>query len=192
MSHNWETLCEEIRKNPIPHRTIITRMPTDRDESSSIMRGVCDGIYPIREEFQMKKRNPTIVSVTARRTDPREADARNIVMWLKTVPTGAVHDSLMLNLTLANDWDCVKKLQHLANHNLDITIPVVTTDFLRVSSDKVKGNYSVTYMEYFPPDGPEPDHYSALCTQDFAHVVDVFRALQIRIESGQPSHPAKV
>lgn len=192
MNYDWETLREELRKNPIKNRTITVSMPTDRDESSSIMRGVCDGVYPIRQEFQMKKRNPTIVSVSARRTDPREADARNIVMWLKTIPSSALHDSLMVNLTLANDWDCVKKLEHMAEHNLDITIPVVTTDFLRVSFVKERAMYSVTYMEYFPPEGPEPDHYSALCTQEFKHVVDAFRALQIRIESGEPSRPAKV
>ena len=191
MVSDWDRLREELLRNPIS-RTMVARMPTDRDESSSIMKGVCDGIYPIREEFKMKQRNPTIVSVSVRRTDPREAAARNIVMWLKTIPTGAVHNSLLFNLTLANDWDCVKKLQHLAEHNLDITIPVVTTDFLRVGFEKGWGAYFVTYMEYFPAEGPEPDHYSALCTQNFPHVVDVFRALQIRIESGQPSRPAKV
>lgn len=44
----WDNLCKEISETPLKHSTMVAHMPRDRDESSGIMRGTCDGIYPIR------------------------------------------------------------------------------------------------------------------------------------------------
>lgn len=140
----------------------------------------------------MKKHNPTIVSVSTRKVDPREAEARNLIMWAKTLPAKAMHQSLAYTLTLANDArDAVQRLISLADINFDVTVPGEGVfDFLRVSSQE--GQFCVTYMEYFPEEGDEGEHYSSMCRQYYPHVVDAFRCFQKRIESDRPSQSVRV
>lgn len=45
----WENLRKELGENPIKHTTVTATMPRDCDGSSSVMRGHCAGIYPIRQ-----------------------------------------------------------------------------------------------------------------------------------------------
>lgn len=66
----------------------------------------------------------------------------------------------------------------------------VTKDFLRVRSSD--GQYGVTYMEHFPKIENDEEHYSSMCLQIYAHVVDAFRCFQLRIESEQPFKSVRV
>lgn len=45
----WENLRKALVDNPIKHTTVVAYIPRDCDGSSSVMRGHCDGIYPIRQ-----------------------------------------------------------------------------------------------------------------------------------------------
>lgn len=140
----------------------------------------------------MKKRNPTIVSVTATKVDPRESDARNQIMWLKTIPINAVHNQTAFLKILGEDHRrAVDRLKTLADMTLCVTVPGETKDFLRVRSHE--DGVAVTYMEHFPKiEADEEEHYSSMCTQDYKHVVDAYRCFQMRIESDRPSQSVRV
>lgn len=139
----------------------------------------------------MKKRNPTIVSVTTTKVDPRESDARNMLMWLKSVPITAIHNpTAYLKIVGEDHRRAVDRLITLADMDFSVTVPGVTKDFLRVRSDE--GQFGVTYMEHFPKIENDEEHYSSMCLQIYAHVVDAFRCFQLRIESEQPFKPVRV
>lgn len=149
---------------------------------------------------KMKQTRSPIVSIEVRKVDPRESEARNMIMWLKTLPIKAVHDQLTYRLVLGPMGDnrqAVGRLKQLCLHTLDVTVPGGTLDFMRVTYDAGTNRYQTLYLEYIYPSfdeagNPEGDCYSALCTQEFEHVVDAFKCFQFRIESEFPFKPAKV
>ena len=146
----------------------------------------------------MKTKNPTIVSVSVNRVDPREFEARNIVTWLNTLPIKAVHDQLTFRLNLGAHGDtkqAITKLKSLAAYHFDVTVPGGGLDFMRVYN--ADGFYFVTYAEYIHPfenalGEPDGDHYNSLINQRYEHVVDAFKSFQFRIESETPFKPAEV
>ena len=145
----------------------------------------------------MKHKNSTIVSVSVTRTDPREAEARNLVMWLKTVPSGAINPCLATTFALhLGEMRAVDRLKSLVVKDLDIVAPGVAPDFLRVKMiDGTDGvpMYVVGYMEYVPANQTiAEDHFSSMCTQHYTHIVDAFKCLQKRIESPQPFKSVRV
>lgn len=49
----WRKLRDELLENPIPSVRVVACMGI-HDESSSIMRGQCEGVYPIRQGIHVK------------------------------------------------------------------------------------------------------------------------------------------
>ena len=141
---------------------------------------------------KVKNTRSAVVSVSCRKIDSREREARELVEWLKTIPSKNLCDPLIAHLTLNNDWDAVQKLVHLADNNFDIRKFDFDLDFLRVFSDKGQKQFSGTYMEYFPATDGDYEHYSPLCTQNYTHVVDAFKSIKARFESILPEDPAQV
>lgn len=139
----------------------------------------------------MKKRNPTIISVTATKVDPRESDARNMIMWLKSVPITAIHNpTAYLKIVGEDHRRAVDRLATLAVMDFSVTVPGAAKDFLRVRSNS--SQYGVSYMEHFPEIENDEEHYSSMCLQVYPHVVDAFRCFQMRIESERPSQSVRV
>lgn len=142
----------------------------------------------------VKAKNPrsAVVSVSCRKIDSREREARELVEWLKTIPSKNFCNPLITQLTLNNEWDAVQKLVHLADNNFDIRKFESSLDFLRVFSDKGMKQFSGTYMEYFPETDTDHEHYSPLSTQNYAHVVDAFKSIKMRFEATLPEFPVTV
>lgn len=145
------------------------------------------------------KRNATrspIVSIEIKRVDPRESEARNLVMWLKTIPSAAIHNPMSHVINLHNtNMRAVDCLLALAEPDFDVTVPGNTLDFLRVRSfPDVQGHptYTVRYMEFMDSTDELDEHYSSMCLQVYTHVVDAFRCFQMRIESEHPYTSVKV
>lgn len=139
----------------------------------------------------MKKRNPTIVSVTATKVDPRESQARNMIMWLKTVPTTAIHTLDVIQKILKDDGHrAVSRLVQLAEKDFIVTVPGVTKDLLRVR--EADGDFFVGYLEHHPATEENEEHFCSVCVQAYSNVVDAFRCFQLRLESGQPAKSVRV
>lgn len=141
---------------------------------------------------KVKNTRSAVVSVSYRKIDSREREARELVEWLKTIPSKNLVSPLIVQLTLNNDWDAAQKLVHLADNCFDIRKFDFDLDFLRVFSDKGQRQFSCTYMEYFPETDGDYEHYSPLGTQNYGHVVDAFKSIKVRLESIRPEDPARV
>lgn len=204
---DWDKLAEEIKKHRPVHTHMVAVMPLHppvRQFSS-----LCEGIESIRDYYtsnslnnpkakyyqgaNMKKHNPTIVSVSYRKVDAREAEARELIEWAKSLPTKNLSNPLLYTLVLGqDDRPAVERLVVLADTYLDIWVPGAPLDFLRVFSDKGTKRFSVCYMEYFAGDHAEDEHYSPSCTQHYDHIVDALQCLKLRLDSTHPYKPAKV
>lgn len=144
----------------------------------------------------MKRTNPTIVSVEIKRVDPREAEARNLVMWLKTVPSSAIDPCLATTLALhLGEMRAVDRLKSLLVKDLNVVAPNRAPDFLRVKTIECPAGtplYTVGYMEYFAEADDQEEHFSSMCTQHYAHVVDAFKCFQMRLESEHPYKSVRI
>lgn len=192
MSIEWEALKKVLDSLPPISRSVLAVMPRDCDVPSSIIRSTCDGIYPIRQGIHMKKQKPTIVKVSSRKIDAREPEARELVEWLKTIPTSNFHDPLVPTIVLHRPGiDAVERLTLIAWEHLDHKVGS-DFDFLRLFGDRGMKCFGVVYMEYFAQSEDDDEHYSSLATQDFPHVVDAVKAFKLRLESDKPFQPARV
>lgn len=182
----WKALAKSIAERPPTNRTVTARMPRDCDVVSSIMRSTTDGIYPIRQGTHMKKSNPTIVAVTSRKIDRREPEARELIAFLKTLPSSQIHNSLAPVLTLGMDQHlCVERLTVLALGEFDVKVGN-DFNFMRVSVYPTEKKFFCTYMEYFAKTDAYEEHYEPFMTEKFDHVVDAFVAFKKRFTSGNP------
>lgn len=142
-----------------------------------------------------RTRSP-IVSVVVNKVDPRESEARNLIMWLKTIPVKAIHNPMshVINLHNAN-MRAVDCLLILVEPDFDVTVAGETFDFLRIRKcidPQGKPAYAVTYLEYMQASEEHDEHYSSMCLQAYPHVVDAFKCFQFRIESEFPYKSVKV
>lgn len=192
MSEEWEALKKAIESLPSTSRSIMAIMPRDCDVSSGIIRSTCDGIYPIRQGIHMKKQKPTIVKVSSRKIDSRESEARELVEWLKTIPTSNFHDPLVPAIVLHRPGiDAVERLTLISWEHLDHKVGS-GFDFLRLFGDRGMKRFGVVYMEYVAPSDNDDEHYESSSTQDFHHVVDAVKAFKLRLESDKPFQVAHV
>lgn len=139
----------------------------------------------------MKKRNPTIVSVSCSKVDARERECQQLVDWLRTIPEGVVHDYIKFNEIMSNSRRAYDKLHALSANDLSVTVPVVTADYLVLFITEFTKRYGIAYVE-FTPDEENGDHYSPIGIQHFDHPADAFRALQLRLASDAPCQAVKV
>jgi hypothetical protein len=137
-----------------------------------------------------------IVSIEVKRVDPREAEARNLIMWFKTVPSGAINPCLATTFALhLGEMRAVDRLKSLVVKDLDIVAPGVAPNFLRVKTiDGTDGvpMYVVGYMEYMAATDAYEEHFSSMCTQHYTHIVDAFKCLQLRLESEHPYKSVRI
>lgn len=140
----------------------------------------------------MKKRNPTIVSVTASKVGPREFEARKLVEWLITTPLGETTDSHPYKKAVQTTLERggIRTLKLLANYGFTARVPGRPKDSLRVGSDGEQ--WLVGYLEHSPKTDEIEEHFISVCIQIYPHVVDAFRCFKMRFESDQPSRPALV
>lgn len=137
----------------------------------------------MKVRYKAKKK---IVSVTSRKIDPREIEARQYVEWLKTFPSNKFFDPLPFVIVLRReDIDAVEKLATLSHYQLDYKIEN-SFDFLRFFGDRGSKLFGVVYMEYCPACETYDEHYNASQTQEFTHVVDAIKAFKSRLESNTP------
>lgn len=137
-----------------------------------------------------------IVSIEIKRVDPREAEARNLVLWMRSVPSEAISPCLATTLALRlGEMRAVDRLKALIVKELDVVAPDRAPDFLRVKTiegEDGKPQYVVTYMENLRESDDLEDHFSSMCSQYYPHVVDAFKCLQMRLESGQPYKSVRI
>lgn len=137
-----------------------------------------------------------IVSIEIKRVDPREAEARNLVLWMRSVPSGAINPCLATTFGLhLGEMRAVDRLKALITKELDIVAPGRAPDFLRVKTiegEDGKPQYGVSYMEYFRESEDLEEHFSSMCSQYYPHVVDAFKCLQMRLESEHPYKSVRI
>lgn len=137
----------------------------------------------MKVRYKSKKK---IVSVTSRKIDPREIEARQYVGWLQTLPSNKFSDPLPFVVILRReDIDAVEKLTSLSHYQLDYKIEN-SFDFIRFFGDRGSKLFGVVYMEYCAACETDDEHYSANQTQEFAHVVDAIKVFKLRLESSTP------
>lgn len=131
----------------------------------------------------MKKFKSNVVSVSSRKIDSREPEARELVEWLKTIPTSNFDDPLVQAIVLHRPGiDAVERLTLISKLHLDHKVGS-GFDFLRLFGDRGHQRFGVVYMEYVAPSDNDDEHYESSSTQEFSHVVDAVKAFKLRLES---------
>lgn len=142
-----------------------------------------------------KCQRSAVVSVSCRKIDSREREARELVSWLKTLDPELFIGNPEAVKILGKATDSVDILKELVSSDFGLKKFFFDNDHLRVSKWSrgrwnMDDDYSTTYMEWFPESDHDEQHYESLCSQNFQHVVDAFKALKIRFESIHPANPA--